>query len=360
MTEALDLLCRLIATPAPSGQEHMRADIVAAYLEECGIPSNRVGNNVWAQSITFDAAKPTLLLNSHLDTVRPCSGWTRDPFTPTIDGDKLYGLGSNDAGASLVSLLVVFSERADQSLPFNLVFAASAEEEISGQGGIALLLPELPRIDAALVGEPTGMRMAIAERGLMVVRCVAHGVAGHAAHGTGVNAIDIALADIAWLHSQPFERTSDVLGPVRATVTMISAGTQHNVIPDRCSYTVDIRTTDAYTHEEIAEILSQHLRSQIERISLRLRPSRLPPGHIFHRIAERLGIEQYASPTLSDQALLPMPSIKMGPGDSTRSHTADEFILLEQFRAGIEGYRNVLDALATEPLDHWRSYETVG
>lgn len=352
MNDALELLCQLIATPAPSRHESQRADIIAEFLRRHGIPSQRIGNNVWARSLHFDESAPAFLLNSHLDTVKPCDGWTHDPYTPTIDDGKLYGLGSNDAGASLVALAVVFSELAFERLPFNLVFAASAEEEISGEGGIASLLPHLPRIEAAIVGEPTAMRMAIAERGLMVVRCVADGVAGHAAHGTGVNAIDVALDDIAWLHTQPFERTSDVLGRVRTTVTVIAAGTQHNVVPDRCSFTVDIRTTDAYTHEEILGTLQRQLRSRIESVSLRLRPSRLPRGHLFERVAERIGIECYASPTLSDQALLPMPSIKMGPGESQRSHTADEFIALDELAGGIEGYRRFLAAVADEMTHH--------
>jgi len=352
MNDALDLLCRLIATPAPSRQEGARADILADFLAQRGFPPHRVGNNVWTRSPAFDPSKPTLLLNSHLDTVQPSQGWTRDPHQPTIEEEKLFGLGSNDAGASLVALAVVFTELGEQQLPFNLVFAASAEEEISGDGGIALVLPHLPPIDAAIVGEPTSMRMAIAERGLMVVHCVAEGVTGHAAHGMGTNAIDIALADIAWLHSQPFERASSVLGLVRATVTVIAAGSQHNVIPDRCRFTVDIRTTDAYTHEEIARLLEQHLQSRIERISLRLRPSRLPDGHVLLRVARRLGVECIASQTLSDQALLPMPSIKMGPGDTQRSHTADEYVLLSEIREGIEGYRRLLMALADEPVEH--------
>lgn len=352
MNAALELLSRLIATPAPSRQEDRRAELIARFLAERRITPHRSGNNVWARSHHWTNSAPTLLLNSHLDTVRPSAGWSRDPFTPTIENGKLYGLGSNDAGACLVALACVFAELATEQLPFNLIFAATAEEEISGDGGITALLPLLPPIDAAIVGEPTSMRMAIAERGLMVLRCVAEGIAGHAAHGTGINAIDIALADIAWLHSQPFDRSSDVLGSVRATVTMIEAGTQHNVVPDRCLFTVDIRTTDAYTHEEILSILECRLRSRIERVSLRLRPSRISDRHAFVRVATQLGIEMYGSPTLSDQALLPMPSIKMGPGDSQRSHTADEYVTLEEISSGIEGYRRFLRALADELANH--------
>ncbi len=352
MNAALELLSRLIATPAPSRQEDRRAELIAEFLAERRITPHRSGNNVWAYSLRWINSAPTLLLNSHLDTVRPSAGWSRDPFTPTIENGKLYGLGSNDAGACLVALACVFVELATEPLPFNLIFAATAEEEISGDGGITALLPLLPPIDAAIVGEPTSMRMAIAERGLMVLRCVAEGIAGHAAHGTGINAIDIALADIAWLHSQPFDRSSDVLGRVRATVTMIEAGTQHNVVPDRCLFTVDIRTTDAYTHEEILSILERRLHSRIERVSLRLRPSRISERHAFVRVATQLGIEMYGSPTLSDQALLPMPSIKMGPGESQRSHTADEYITLEEISSGIEGYRRFLRALANDLANH--------
>lgn len=352
MTDALELLCGLIATPSPSKHEDAAADFLEQFLRRHSFQPQRIGNNVWVQAPSFDPSQPTILLNSHLDTVQPCSGWTRNPFEPCIDGGRLYGLGSNDAGASLVALATVFCELAHAELPFNLVFAATAEEEISGSGGIAAVLEHLPTIDAAIVGEPTSMRMAIAERGLMVVRCVAEGIAGHAAHGTGRNAIDIALADVAWLHSQPFDRHSELLGRVRATVTMISAGTAHNVIPDRCSFTIDLRTTDAYTHEELLEQLRARLRSRIESVSLRLRPSRIPQNHAFVQVARRLGIECYGSPTLSDQALLPMPSIKMGPGDSQRSHAPDEFITLDELQCGIEGYCRFLLALA----EHLRSH----
>ncbi|GBD04773.1 Acetylornithine deacetylase [bacterium HR20] len=352
MNDAVQLLAQLIATFSPSREESHAAAIIERFLAERNIPWQRSGNNVWACSASFDQSKPTILLNSHLDTVRPVAGWTRNPLSPTIEGGRLYGLGSNDAGASLVALAVVFAKLWAQPLPYNLVFAATAEEEISGTGGISSILEQLPRLDAAIVGEPTSLRMAIAERGLMVLRCVAEGVAGHAAHGTGVNAIDIALDDIAWLHAQPFERTSDLLGRVRATVTMISAGSQHNVIPDRCSFTVDLRTTDAYTHEELLGMLEANLRSRIEQVSLRLRPSRLPTGHAFLRVAEHLGIPCYASPTLSDQALLPVPSIKMGPGESQRSHTADEYIELAELADGIARYRAFLATLAEYLSNH--------
>ncbi len=352
ITAAIDLLSKLIATPSPSGEEHAAVAIIEQFLASNGIKPERTGNNVWACSAQFDDTKPTILLNSHLDTVRPCAGWTRDPFVPTLEDGKLYGLGSNDAGASVVALAFVFTERWAQSLPFNLVYAATAEEEISGSGGIVSILQRLPRVDAAIVGEPTSLQMAIAERGLMVLRCVAEGVAGHAAHGSGINAIDIALDDIAWLHSQPFERVSDLLGTVRATVTVIEAGSQHNVIPDRCTFTVDLRTTDAYTHEELLQYLQMNLGSRIERVSMRLRPSRIPAGHAFVRTAERLGIRCYGSPTLSDQALLPMPSVKMGPGDSKRSHTADEFVTIDELEAGLALYRRFLDALAQHVSHH--------
>lgn len=351
MTAAVELLAQLIETYSPSGEEHHAALLIERFLAARNIPSHQSGNNVWACSASFDTSRPTILLNSHLDTVRPVAGWTRNPLSATIEDGRLYGLGSNDAGASLVALAIVFAELWTLPLPYNLVFAATAEEEISGTGGISSILEQLPRLDAAIVGEPTSLRMAVAERGLMVVRCVAEGVAGHAAHSSGINAIDIALDDIAWLHTQPFERTSDLLGRVRATVTMISAGSQHNVIPDRCTFTVDLRTTDAYTHEELLQSLAANLRSYIEQVSLRLRPSRLPTGHAFLRVAERLGIPCYASPTLSDQALLPIPSIKMGPGDSRRSHTADEYIELAELADGIARYREFLVVLA-EHLSH--------
>ena len=342
--KAIGLLKDLIALPSPSGREDRTADRIETFLREEGVTCQRTRNNVWARNRHFDAAKPTLLLNSHHDTVAPNPGWTLDPYTPLEKDGKLYGLGSNDAGAPLVSLLATFLyfyHRRD--LPFNLIIAATAEEENSGPNGIERVLPELERVDFAIVGEPTRMQMAIAEKGLVVLDCTARGEAGHAAHGTGRNAIDVALRDIQWLHRYRFPRESKMLGPVRMTVTIIQAGSQHNVIPDTCHFTVDVRTTDAYTNEEVVEIIQNHLESEVRPRSLRLRPSYMPEEHPLVRAARQLGIPLYGSPTTSDQALIPAPSVKLGPGDSLRSHTADEFVEIDELSDGIRLYIALLE-----------------
>lgn len=346
VTDAVELLKRLIATPSLSRDEARTAELISGYLAEHGAAPERLANNVWVRSDGFDPTRPTLLMNSHHDTVRPAASYTRDPFAPTIEGDRLYGLGSNDAGASAVCLIQTFLTFRTRKLPFNLVLAVSAEEECMGENGMRALLPALGRIDMALVGEPTGMQAAAGERGLVVLDCTAHGKSGHAARGEGVNALYIALEDIARLRSFRFERESALLGPIGIAVTQIEAGTQHNVVPDTCRFVADIRTTDAYTNEETVEILRGALRSQAVPRSTRIRASALDAAHPLARAAQAAGRRSYVSPTTSDMALMPFPSLKMGPGESSRSHTADEYVLLPEIGEGIGIYEEFIRQLA--------------
>lgn len=357
MMNAIELLRQLIATESFSRMEGNAADVMSVALAERGIEVKRHLHNVYALNKHFDPDKPTLLLNSHLDTVRPNTGWTRDPFSPDIHDGKLFGLGSNDAGGSVVALAAVFAhfyERKD--LAYNLIYAATAEEEVSGANGIASLVGMLPPIDCAIVGEPTEMKMAIAEKGLMVLRCTAIGKGGHAARNEGVNAIGVAMHDIQWFHSYKFERVSDMLGPVKMTVTIINAGSQHNVIPDRCEFTVDIRTTDSYTHDETLEIITSHIRSEIGEVSKRLQPSTIQMAHPLVRAGLSLGLPHYGSPTLSDQSLLRVPSLKLGPGASQRSHTSDEFIYCDEITHGIAIYTALLEN-ALNPVESPKSVQ---
>lgn len=342
-SQAIELLCSLIAVPSPSSEEQQTAERLAAFLGRMDIPVCRKFNNVWAYNRHYDPQLPTVLLNSHHDTVKPSPAYTRDPFLATIEHGKLYGLGSNDAGASLVSLLAAFLhfyERTD--LKYNLIFCASAEEEISGRNGISAIIPDLGNIAFAVVGEPTRMQMALAEKGLLVLDCEAYGKAGHAARKTGENAIYKAMEDIAWFRAFTFPRVSELLGTVSMQVTMISAGTQHNVIPDTCRFTVDIRTTDAYRNEELLTIIRENVRCHIRPRSLHLQPSAIPAAHPLVRSGLELGLSPFGSPTLSDQALMPWPSLKMGPGDTARSHSADEFVYVHEIESGIDIYINLL------------------
>lgn len=344
--EAIALLQRLIACPSPSREEQGTADLLAAFLAGHGVEVRRVGHNVWARGRHHDPAKPTLLLNSHHDTVRPVAGWSRDPYAATVEGDRLFGLGSNDAGGALVALVATFLLHRDRSdLPFNLLLAATAEEEVGGEGGIRSVLPQLGPVHMAIVGEPTGMRMAVAEKGLLVLDCTAHGRSGHAARNEGDNAILRALPDIQWFRDHRFARTSPTLGEVRMSVTMVQAGTAHNVVPDRCQFTVDIRVTDAYTLQEVLDEVRAHVRCEVQPRSLRLAPSGIAMDHPLVRAGKAIGIETFGSPTLSDQAFLTLPSIKLGPGLSERSHTADEHILLSELRDGVAGYCALLQHL---------------
>ncbi|MBX2945277.1 MAG: M20 family metallo-hydrolase [Cyclobacteriaceae bacterium] len=345
-TEAINLLQSLIETPSFSREEDKTANLIASFLDKHNVLVNRSENNVWAVNKYFDEQKPTILLNSHHDTVKPNPAYTRDPFKPEIIDGKLYGLGSNDAGGPLVSLIATFLHFSSQeNLPFNLVLAATAEEEISGKGGIESIWTSLPQIDLAIVGEPTLCQMAVAEKGLMVLDCVAKGKAGHAAREEGENALYKALDDIEWFRSYRFPKVSPTLEEVKMTVTVIHAGQQHNVVPAECSFTVDVRVTDAYTLEEVLEIIKQHVSCEVVPRSMRLRPSGIAKDHVLVRAAEKLGIHQYGSPTTSDQALIPVPSVKIGPGDSARSHSADEFIFISEIDSGIKRYIQLLDAI---------------
>ena len=344
--EAVQLLTQLIATPSFSREEDKTADLIQDFFRKKNIPTQRLGNNVWAKCLNFDERKPTLLLNSHHDTVKPNPGYTRDPFAPAIENGKLFGLGSNDAGGPLVCLIAAFTHFYQKTLPYNLVFAASAEEEISGVNGIESIWSQLPKIDCAIVGEPTLTDIAVAEKGLMVLDCVSKGKAGHAAREEGVNAIYEAIPDIEWFRTYAFPKVSDTLGKVKMSVTVISAGQGHNQVPPECKFTVDVRVTDAYTLEEVLEVIRQHVKCSIVPRSLRLRPSGIDNNHPLVVSSGKLGRKMYGSPTTSDQALIPAPSIKVGPGDSARSHSADEFIYLDEIEAGIETYVRLIEGLA--------------
>lgn len=341
--KAVELLCRLISVPRISREETIAADLLQDYMaDNLGLEVKRDGNNLWSVAPNYDVHKQTLLLNAHIDTVKPVAGWQRDPFTATREGDRIYGLGSNDDGASLVSLLHVFAALKDKPTSYNLVFLASAEEEVGGKGGIESVLSLLPRIDVALVGEPTGLQPAIAEKGLMVLDITARGKSGHAARDEGDNAIYRAMDDIAWFRSYKWERESPLLGPVKMTVTIVNAGTQHNVIPDTCTFTVDVRSNECYTNRELYDIICQHVHSEVKARSFRLGSSGIDINHpLVQRIIE-LGGKPFGSPTLSDQALMPFPSLKMGPGQSSRSHTADEFIEIGEIREAINSFTQAL------------------
>ncbi|NGP77086.1 M20 family metallo-hydrolase [Balneolaceae bacterium YR4-1] len=344
----INLLTELVSTPSHSGEESETAGLIAAFLEKSGVTVERHLNNVWAQSQFFDDRKPTLLLNSHHDTVKPGEGYSFDPYQPFIEDGKLYGLGSNDAGGALVSLIATFLNLYDKTnLPFNLLFAASAEEEISGENGISSILKKIPDPDCAIVGEPTRLRMATAEKGLMVLDCTSKGISGHAARDEGENAIYMAMNDISWFKNYSFEKSSDLLGPVKMTVTGIDAGSQHNVVPDSCRFMVDVRTTDAYDNRETLSIIQNHVHSKVVPRSLRLNSSSIPESHPLVTAGSRMGLDIYGSPTLSDQALINFPSIKLGPGDSARSHTADEYIALAEIKSGIDTYYELINKLET-------------
>ena len=340
--EAVELLKQLIATPSVSRDEARAADVLEAYMTSKGLHPQRHGNNVWCFSPNFDNSKPAILLNAHIDTVKPVAGWQHDPFTPTIEGDRLYGLGSNDCGGGLVALVETFCRLTLSGEATPLIFLASCEEEVSGKNGIESVLPLLPPIDFAIVGEPTGMQPAIAEKGLMVIDAVAHGKAGHAARNEGDNAIYHAMQDILWLKDWQFPKQTELLGPVKQTVTIVNAGTQHNVVPDQCTFTIDVRSNECYTNEEIFAFFQQHLTSELKARSFRLSPSHIPMEHPFVQACIKLGLKPFGSPTLSDQALMPFPSLKLGPGDSSRSHTADEYIKISEIDHAISLYLRLL------------------
>lgn len=344
--QALELLRRLIATPSHTRDEGATADLLCAFFEERGIAVERLHNNIIVRSKGYQAGRKTLLLNSHHDTVRPAASYTRNPYAPTLEEGVLYGLGANDAGASLVALIELFLAYYDRALPFNLQLLLSAEEECGGEHGIRACYDHLQDVEMAIVGEPTSMQAAIAEPGLVVLDCEAKGRSGHAARGEGVNALYIALDDIQQVRTFQFEHTSAILGPVRMTATMINCGTQHNVVPDSCRFVVDVRTTDAYTNEEVVELLRAALQSEVTPRSTRIRASVIDEQHPLVRAAVKAGAKPFISTTTSDRTLMPFPALKIGPGDSARSHTADEYVLVEEIEQGIATYVEIIENLA--------------
>lgn len=343
--DTIDLLKQMISIPSFSKEEKNVADFLEKHIEAKGYYVNRIGNNIWLLSPDFDAKRTTLLLNSHIDTVRPVAGWTYDPFKPIYENGKLFGLGSNDAGASVVALLQTFFFLTTRAQSYNIIFAATAEEEISGANGIESILSELPKIDFAIVGEPTVMNMAVAEKGLMVLDCTVYGEAGHAARDEGENAIYNALPSIEWFRKYQFSKVSDFLGKTTMSVTQINAGTQHNVIPDKCTFVVDVRTSDLYTNEEVLKEIKENVLCEIVARSTRLSSTHTPMEHPLVKRGIELNRLPFGSQTLSDQALMPFPSVKMGPGNSMRSHTADEFIIPEEIYSAVEIYIQLLNGL---------------
>ena len=346
VSDAVELLKKLIATPSVSRNEKDAADIMEQTIRSYGFEPQREANNIWIIDPHYDESRPTLLLNAHIDTVKPVTSWTRDPFSPDVEDGVLYGLGSNDCGGGLCSLLQIFRMLIQKPQHYNLIYLASAEEEVSGKDGITRALPLLPHIDLAIVGEPTGMNPAVAEKGLMVLDVIAHGKSGHAARNEGVNAIYEALDDMRWIRDYKFEKVSEFLGPTKMTLTVVNAGTQHNVIPDKCTMLVDIRTNEFYDNEEVFEFIRQHLKSEVKAHSFRLKSSRIDPEHPLIKKCVAMGMKPFGSPTLSDQALMHFPSFKLGPGESSRSHSANEFIRISEIRDAIAKYETLLDGTA--------------
>ena len=346
VSDAVELLKKLIATPSVSRNEKDAADIMEQTIRSYGFEPQREANNIWIIDPHYDESRPTLLLNAHIDTVKPVASWTRNPFSPDVEEGVLYGLGSNDCGGGLCSLLQIFRMLTAKPQQYNLIYLASAEEEVSGKDGITRALPLLPHIDLAIVGEPTGMNPAVAEKGLLVLDVIAHGKSGHAARNEGVNAIYEALDDMRWIRDYKFEKVSEFLGPTKMTLTVVNAGTQHNVIPDKCTMLVDIRTNEFYDNEEVYEFICQHLKSEVKAHSFRLKSSRIDPSHPLIRKCVAMGMKPFGSPTLSDQALMHFPSFKLGPGESSRSHSANEFIRISEIRDAITKYETLLDGAA--------------
>ena len=345
--DAFDLLKQLIATPSFSKEEDNSAALIKVFLENNGVKAEQHLYNIWARNKYFDTNKPTILLNSHHDTVKPNKGYTLDPFSPIEKDGKLFGLGSNDAGGSLVSLIATFLYYYEkESLQYNIILAATAEEEISGHNGVEALLPHLGKIDCAIVGEPTLMQMAVAEKGLMVLDCTVNGRAGHAAREEGENAVYKAIKDIDWFSSFKFDKVSDLLGPVKMSVTVIETDNKaHNVVPAQCRFVVDCRVNELYTFEEILEVIRSNVQSEIKPRSTRLRSSAIALDHPLVKAGLKMGRSYYGSPTTSDKALMTFPSLKIGPGDSARSHTADEFIFIDEIKEGIDLYIQLLNQL---------------
>lgn len=344
--DAVELLKDLIAIPSISRNEDKAADKLAEYLAMWGLPYGREGNNLWVGCPDWENNRPTVMLNAHIDTVKPVSSWTRDPFQPTQEGDLIYGLGSNDCGGGLVSLLQTYRIMLHRPRNYNLLWVASAEEEVSGPNGFSRVLSKLPNIAVAIVGEPTSMQPAIAEKGLMVIDGYAYGKSGHAARNEGVNAIYEALDDLVWLRDYKFRKESPLLGPTKMTVTVVEGGTQHNVIPDTLHFVIDVRTNEYYQNEYLFEFLCKKMtKCELRARSFRLHSSSIPQDHpLIKRCIER-GMQPFGSPTLSDQALMPFLSFKLGPGDSSRSHSADEFIKISEIQQAIDTYVSLLDGL---------------
>jgi acetylornithine deacetylase len=344
--DAIALLRQLISIPSFSGEERDTAAAIEQHLISRGVATNRFINNIWTFNKYYDRLKPTILLNSHHDTVRPNTGYTNNPFEPLEQDGKLFGLGSNDAGGCLVSLIAAFLHFYErQDLKYNILLAASAEEEISGTNGIEALLPKIGKIEFAIVGEPTKMDMAVAEKGLLVLDCTAQGRSGHAARNEGENAIYKAMKDISWFSDYCFPRESALLGPVSMNVTMVNAGSQHNVVPGTCNFTVDCRINELYSHDDIVETVKQNVNSDVVPRSMRLRSSFIAFDHPLVAAGTKMGRKHFGSPTLSDKALMPFPALKMGPGDSARSHIADEFIYVNEIMEGIELYIQLLNEI---------------
>ncbi len=343
-TDAINLLKKLVATPSLSKEEEETAEIIQLFLESKGVTTHQYLNNIWAKNKYFNPNKPTILLNSHHDTVKPNKAYTLNPFEPIIKDGKLFGLGSNDAGGCLVALIATFLYFYKQeNLKYNIIIAATAEEEISGSNGVEILLPRLPKIEFGIVGEPTLMNMALAEKGLLVLDCVAHGIPGHAAREEGENALYKAIKDIEWFMNYRYDKVSDLLGPMKMSVTIINAGSQHNVVPSECKFTVDVRVNELYSFEEVLDIIRSNIVSDVIPRSCRLRSTSIPIEHPLIQSGLQLGRTYYGSPTTSDKALMNFPTLKMGPGDSARSHTADEFIYIDEIKNGIDLYIQLLN-----------------
>lgn len=343
--DAITLLKRLIATPSVSRDEEKAVDIMMEEIENYGFSPIRDGNNIWITDPEMRDDRPTLLLNAHIDTVKPVASWTRNPFSPDIEGDTLYGLGSNDCGGGLVSLLQAFRFLVTKPRLYNLVYLASCEEEVSGINGIRRVIDKLPHIDVAIVGEPTGMEPAVAEKGLMVIDMTAHGKSGHAARGEGINAIYEALDDMMWVRDYKFDRVSDFLGPTVMNLTVVNSGTQHNVIPDECRMVIDVRSNENYDNEEIFHFIDEHTKSDCKARSFHLRSSHIPLDHPLVKQLIAMGKHPFGSPTLSDQALMPWQSLKLGPGQSSRSHSADEYIRISEIEDAIGTYIRLIEEI---------------
>lgn len=345
LNDAVELLTRLIETPSVSRDEAKAADVLSDYLDRWSLPHGREGNNLWAGCQDWDNARPTVMLNAHIDTVKPVTTWTRDPFKASIEDGKLYGLGSNDCGGGLVATLQAYRIMLQRPRDYNLLWVASCEEEVSGKDGFSRVLPLLPPVSVAIVGEPTGMQPAIAEKGLMVIDGYAHGVSGHAARNEGVNAIYEALDDLVWLRDYKFRKVSPLLGPTKMTVTVVEAGTQHNVVPDSLHFVIDVRTNEYYQNEYVFEFLKKHMKKcELKARSFRLHSSCIAEDHPLIARLKSMGKTPFGSPTLSDQALMPFPSFKLGPGESSRSHSADEFVCIDEISDAIETYVRLLSA----------------